>query len=72
MNAVKHEVEGEDAGVVWQPVVFAVEEEPVQIVLSKGPPEDAKTEGTERLQERQSLELGVYAVNNWREIEDGY
>jgi hypothetical protein len=44
MDSMDQEMERKNPRVIWQPVVFSMEEEPVEVVFSQGPPYNSKKE----------------------------
>jgi hypothetical protein len=53
MDAMNQKVEGENPRVIWQPVVFSMEEESVEVVFTQGPPYDSKNEASKGSEHRE-------------------
>ena len=71
MDSMNQEMERKNPRVIWQPVVFSMEEESVEVVFAQGPPYDSKYEASKGTEPRQKLKLTPQAVGNGREVAYG-
>jgi hypothetical protein len=53
MDAMNQEMERKNPRVIWQPVVFSMEEESVEVVFSQGPPYDSEKEASKGPEHRE-------------------
>jgi len=53
MDAMNQEMECKNPRVIWQPVVFSMEEESVEVVFSQGPPYDSEKEASKGPEHRE-------------------